>query len=449
MLSLSVILGTAALVVLGVVVLLTFWVLGLRRVVDTNSVHIVQRAKESITYGKGEANGNVYYHWPSWMPRVGIQVITFPVSIINRRLENYEAYDSGRLPFVLDLEAFFRINDPAAAAQRVNSLETLQNHLHSILQGAARTILASKTIDEILSGRSEFGDMFTAEVNTQLREWGVVTVKNIELMDIRDGKSSTVIAQIMDKKKSEIERDSRLVVADNLRIATNAEIDAKREIEINKEKAEQQVGIRRAEKEREVGIARELSEQEIKVQARLTLERELEIERTNDVTQASIARDTAIINAERAKQELIIQSQADKEQQKLKAEADLATAELNAQGVLANGKSAAESEKLLQLAPVEAQIVLAKEIGENEGYQNYLIGLRNIEAVENVGIAQSKALEKSDVKIIANAASASEGLTQAGKVLSSSTGTGLGSVLEGLAQTELGKGLIERLISPK
>lgn len=441
----SIVLAAIGLVSL-VVVVAVVWVLTLRRVVDTNSVHIIQSAKETVSYGKDEKSGNTYYQWPSWMPVIGINVIVLPVSVFSLRLENYEAYDNGRLPFVLDLEAFFRISDSNIAAQRVTDVRNLNSQLTSILQGAARTILASKTIEEIMGGRSEFGEAFTVEVDEQLKAWGVTTVKNIELMDIRDTSKSSVIFNIMEKKKSEIEKDSRLVVAENFKIAENAEIDAAREVNINKQLAEQQVGIRTAEKEQQVGIAKEKSAQEIKSQQLVTTERELEIVRVSNVKSAEIEKDVNIVKAEETKRTEIVRAEGDKERIRLIAEANLITAQLAADGLLANGKATAESETLLQLAPVEAQITLAREIGENAAYQKYLIDLRGIEANEAVGIEQAKALEKSDIKIISNAGTPSAGLNGVGKMFSSSLGTDMGATLEGLAQSEVGKKLLANFI---
>ena len=68
-----------------------------------------------------------------------------------------------------------------------------------------------------MQGRSQFGEQFTKEVEAQLKNWGVSTVKNIELMDIRDSNSSHVIKNIMEKKKSLIEMQSRIEVAENLK----------------------------------------------------------------------------------------------------------------------------------------------------------------------------------------------------------------------------------------
>ena len=67
------------------------WILTLRRVVNTNEVHIVQSSKSTTSYGKDQPNGNTYYQWPSWIPFIGIQVIKLPVSVFSLRLKDYEA----------------------------------------------------------------------------------------------------------------------------------------------------------------------------------------------------------------------------------------------------------------------------------------------------------------------------------------------------------------------
>lgn len=437
-------------VVLGVValigVLLTAWVISLRRVVSTNEVHIIQSSRKTVSFGKDQEAGNTYYEWPSWIPLIGIQVIKLPVSVFSLRLKDYEAYDSGRLPFILDLEAFFRIENSNIAAQRVAHFQELNGQLTSILQGAARTILASKNIEEIMQGRSEFGIAFTSEVNEQLKAWGVTTVKNIELMDIRDSRGSQVIQNIMEKKKSEIERESRVVVAENKRAAENAEIDADREVEVNRQLAQQQVGIRTAEKEKEVGIANEKAKQEITQQQKVTTEKAMEVARVEQVKAAEIAKDVNIVRAEEQKQTDIVKAEGEKQKTVLVAEGLLESERRNAEAILVKGQSVAEAEKLLQLAPVEAQIVLAKEIGENQNYQNYLITIRQVEASQVIGVEQAKALEHADIKVIANNGTVSSGLSGIGDLLSSAGGTNIGAMLEGLAQTQAGKAVLDKIV---
>jgi len=426
-----------------------FWVLTLRRVVSTNDVHIIQSSKRTVSYGKDQDSGNTYYEWPSWIPVIGINVIKLPVSVFSLRLKDYEAYDSGRLPFVLDLEAFFRIENSNISAQRVFSFQELNGQLTSILQGAARTILASKTLEEIMKGRSEFGDAFTKEVNEQLKAWGVTTVKNIELMDIRDSRDSQVIQNIMDKKKSEIEKESRVVVAGNLKAAQNAEIDAQREVEINRQLAEQQVGIKTADKDKAVGIANEKAQQDIKEQQKVTTEKAMEVERVQSVKTAEIAKDVNIVKAEEQRQTEIVKAEGERQKTVLIAEGNLEAQKREAEGLLVNGQAKAEAEKLLQLAPVEAQIVLAKEIGENQSYQQYLITIRQVEAHQAIGVEQARALDKADIKVIANSGTVTGGISSLGELFTSQGGSNVGAALEGLAQSEIGKQLLTKLTGPK
>ena len=132
----SAVIFLVGLVLLGVAVKLIFIILDLRRVVPTNQVHIVQRAKQTISYGKDTPNGNTYYEFPSWIPILGITKIVLPVSVFDLDLKAYEAYDIGRLPFVVDIKAFFRIDDSNMAAARVASFGELKDQLLGIVQGA-------------------------------------------------------------------------------------------------------------------------------------------------------------------------------------------------------------------------------------------------------------------------------------------------------------------------
>ena len=194
-----------------------------RVVVPTNEVHIIQSGSETKSFGKDTANGNTYFSWPSWIPFIGITVTVFPTSVFELTLDSYQAYDLDRLPFNVDVTAFFRVDDSNLAAQRVAGFEELEQQLQSIVQGAIRVIMASNKLEDIMQGRSKFGDEFTDEVREQLKSWGIAVVKNIEIMDIKDADGSSVIKNIMSKKISMIEMESRTEVAENKKKANMAE----------------------------------------------------------------------------------------------------------------------------------------------------------------------------------------------------------------------------------
>lgn len=464
---LNIFLGIIAVVIVLCIIIPLFF----RRVVETNEVHIVQSSNKTVSYGKDTGNGNTYYEFPSWVPIFGITKIVLPVSVFAIKIDDYEAYDLGRLPFVVDITAFFRIEDSNLAAQRVESFEDLQIQLTNIIQGSIRSILSSRALEDILQIRSELGDDFTKAVKIQLQSWGIEPVKNIELMDIRDSSGSKVIFNIMEKKKSEIEKESRIEVANNLKLAQIAEIEAVQATEVKQQDANKIVGLKTVENEREVAISKELANQLIKDQEKITKEKEMEVVRVKDVKEAEIKKQVEIVRAEQdqrkieidaearknakikdaeaIKENQILVAQGDKEKQFLAAAALLEMKDKEAQGTLKIGSAEAEALRLKELAPVNAQIELAKEIGENEGYQTYLISIKQIEANRDIGLEQAKALSNADLKIIANEGNVASGVNKIGDVLSSKGGTNLASMLEGLNQSEIGKKIIDKFTGKK
>lgn len=421
-----------ALVLLSVILSVLY-----RKVVSTNMVHIVQSRQKTTPYGTNQGTRNVYYRWPSWVPYFGVTVIELPVSNFDLSLRDYEAYDKDRVPFMVDVTAFFRIMNTALAAERVASIAELESQLMQIVQGAVRKVLAGDNIDNIMLKRAEFGEQFTKEVEDQLKEWGVEAVKSMELMDIRDSHGNKSISNIMAKKTSHIEMESRVEVARNKREAETAEIDAKQAVDIRAQDATQAVGQRTAEADKQVGIAKEQAQQEIKAQAAITMDRQMGIVKVELVRQAEIDKEQQIVVAEKDKQTMVI-----------RADGQLTTQKREAEGIKAIGAAKAEAEKLMQLAPVEAQIVLAKEIGDNAGYQHYLMTIEGINGYVVVGSKQAEALKEADVKVIANAGNPGEGMTSVMDLFTSKGGTHLASAVEAFAQTPLGNAIMNKMTAP-
>lgn len=459
------------------------WILSLRRVVKPSEVHVVRRSKVTEVYGNIQpitnaadgtevvtdtSAGNSYYHVPIWVPIWGVEVQRLPLSNFSVDLDSYEAYDKDKLPFVVDVTAFFRIADYRQAASRIADNKTLEVHLRVIVQSAVRIILAQDGLEQIMTQRSVYGEQFTKEVSENLKEWGVVPVKSIELMDVRDKKGESVIANIMEKKKSYIDMESRKEVARNNKDAREAEIDAEREIAIKEEEKNETVGKRQAEREKAVGIAKEKSTQEVKEQAKLTKEKEMEVLKVETVKKAEISREAVVINAEAEKDKQRVDAEAkvlvaeeDKKAATHKAEADyviktreaeasLVKDQKEAAGIEAKGNAEAATKKAVGLAEVEPQISLAKEIGENEGYQEYLIKIETVKANQAIGIEQAKNLGNAQIKIIANAGgNVQEGVKSVMDLFSAKGGQSLASMLEAFAGTELGQQMLTKFVGVK
>lgn len=433
--------GILGLVVFFAILMAVFF----RVVVSTNDVHIVQSAKRTVSYGKDQDAGNTYYRWPAWIPIIGVSMISLPVSVFDVDLNNYAAYDKGRVPFVIDIMAFFRIADSNLAAQRVKNFDELVGQLQGILQGAIRSILASSDIEDILEGRSKFGQMFTDAVDVQLKAWGVTDVKNIELMDIRDAADSHVIQNIMAKKQSLIERESRVAVADNLRAAQEAEIMASREVALREQEAQQQVGQRTADKDREVGISLQKAQQAIQIEAKTTATNKMAVLQVEQVRAAEILREVQVVSAEQDRQTKVIRAEGEKQKVVISAQGNLEQSKLNAQGVEVEGLAKGAAETAVLLAPVTAQTTLAKEIGGNEGYQKYLLGIKEIDKNQVVGVAQAEALKAADIKVIANSGDVVGGVSNVMDLLTAKGGTQLAGMVEAISQSPAGAAIIAKL----
>jgi flotillin len=443
------------------------YVLSLRRIVPTNVVHIVQRGSQTVSYGTKKSS-NVYYEWPGWLPKLGVTVRVLPVSNFDIELRRYEAYDKDRVPFVVDVKAFFHIADTNVAAEKVESFEELKGQLENVVQGAVRSILAKSKLEEIMEERSVFGKQFTEAVNADLKNWGVEAIKSIELMDVRDADGSQVIHQIMAKRMSAIDMESRTEVAKNTKLAEQAELLARQEVDVTKAETEkiageaqaksmQAIGIAKAEAAKKAGIAEQQSISDIAQAERATAEQQMEVLKVQQVKQAEIDKEKEIIQAEMVKRKIEIQAEADKfsveteaiaklEAQKKDALGIQAVGEAEAKIIAAKGTSEAEAEKARQLASVIAQTELAKEIGENQGYQDYLIRVKTVDKEQVVEVAKAeamaKALQSADLKILANSGDVQSGMNKFSDILSAKGGSQINGLLESLKQTEEGKSIL-------
>ena len=454
--------------IFGVIVF--FYILSLRRIVPTNVVHIVQRGDKTVSYGVGKGS-NVYYEFPKWLPKIGVMVRVLPVSNFDIDLIKYSAYDKDRVPFVVDVKAFFHIADTNKAAEKVESYEELKKQLENVVQGAVRSILAKSKLEEIMEERSVFGDKFTESVKADLENWGVSSIKNIELMDVRDSEGSNVIHQIMAKRMSAIDMESRTEVAKNTKLAEQAELSARQEVDVTKAETEriageakakssQAIGIARAEATKKAGIAEQASISDIAQAERATREQQMEVIKVEQIKQAEIDKEKAIINAEQEKKRIEIEAEAGKfrvetdaaarlESQRKDAEGVKSIGEAEAAIIKAKGISEAESKQAMELAGVTAQTTLAKEIGENKPYQDYLIKIKEVEVTQIVGVSQyesmAKALSAADLKLMVNSGDVHSGIWKLSDLFTAKGGSQLNGLIESLKQTDEGKSVLSLL----
>jgi flotillin len=464
-----------------IMLLVGLWMLTLRRIVPPNMVHIVQRGTKTVSYGVGKRS-NVYYAFPSWIPRVGITVRKLPVTNFDVELKGYSAYDIKRVPFLVDIKAFFHIEDTNVAANKIDSFDHLKDQLLDIVRGAVRSILAQSDLESIMEERSKFGKQFTDAVKDDLLHWGVTAVKSIELMDVRDAADEQVIEQIMEKRKSEISKESRIEVAKNMQEAEEAELEARKQVSVKQAdtqresgeaqaKSQEAVNIANATTMKNSGIAQQQAQTEVHKAAQTTKTEEMKVVRVETVEQAQITKEAAIVTQEQEKKQTEIAADAEKYRIEVSAGAQLEAKKKHAEGVKevgnaeasvaeakgmadakvikATGLSTAEGEKASQLASVAAQVEFAEKVGENQPYQDYLIRLKGVEVAGDVGKVQytelAKALQDADLKLLVNSGDVESGMSKISDIFTSKGGSQLNGLMEALGQTEEGQGLLSLL----
>lgn len=383
-----------------------------RTVVPTNEMHIIQRSSSTTTYWKWQEWGNTYFNWPSWFPIVGIKRIILPATIFDITIDNYEAFDNGRVPFKVNVKWFFRIDDFNLAAERIESMTELKDQLTAIVSSAIRVILANKEINNILAERSELGKEFMDAIVEDLKDFWVTCTKNIELMDITDSDNSQIIYNIQKKKESEIEKDARVSIAENEKVAKEKEIEAERRIEIAKAQKDQEVWKKQVESMKEVSMEQEKANQEINEQKKLTIEKEMEVLKTEEIQKATIEKEKAKIEKEKEKEVKKLEAEAEAEAIKALAQGRKEAAKNDADSITERWKAEAQAkqaileaeaewEKRKKEATIADQIALLEKINQSEEYSKYL---QAIKAIEMFGLAEQKkaeALQKADIKFLA------------------------------------------------
>jgi flotillin len=237
--------------------------------------------------------------------------------------------------------------------------------------------------------------------------------------------------------------ESRTEVAKNTKSAEQAELEARKEVALTaadterisgeaQAKSKQAIGIAQAESVKNRGIADQTSLSEIAKAEKLTAEQKMDVVKVNQIRQAEIDKENAIINAEQHKRQIEIQAEADKFKVETDAKAQLeakmkealaikSIGEANAEIIKAKGLSEAEAKKQMELANVTAQTTLAREIGENASYQNYLVRIREVEITGEVNKVQyqslATALAGADLKLLVNSGDVHSGLNQSNQAV--------------------------------
>lgn len=396
--------------------------------------------------------------WPSWVPIVWISIQKLPLSVFDLQLNWYKAYDSWKVPFIVDVTAFFSIEDPELAAQKIFTMAELKDQLNETLKWVVRKVLASKDIIEIMESRKEIKDEFYAEVLTAVKNWWV-TSKNVEFMDIRDPDdwSSQVIWNIMMKKRSQIEAESQIEVAENQKRSmierenkeaearakaaeakARADImasDALRESELKRIENEKLTQNQDIEKDRILAIQREVAKQNLYESEKETKAKFLEIKQLEEEKNAEISKNIELIKADEQKQKSVIDAEAEKETITLRAQVEKTEVELKAQAEKNRIESIwlAKAKEIDFIGSAEAKnkMEMAKALNEfTEAALKFMEKELEVRLSEIVDLEKAKALAKADVKVISTWPNWWEGLNNFMDLFSAKWGANIWAMVD-------------------
>ncbi|MCP4523089.1 MAG: hypothetical protein GY828_02615 [Candidatus Gracilibacteria bacterium] len=449
----------------GAAILLTsicfYVVTQLRKVVPTNEVHIVQRGSKSVPHGKGLQGGNVYLAWAPWVPVFGVAVQKLPLSIFSLQLNGYKAYDTGKVPFQVDITAFFEIRDPVLAAEKIFTITELKEQLNETVKGVVRKILASRDVVDIMESRADIKEEFYKEVFSAVKAWGV-DLKNVGFKDNKDAEGSQVITNNKKKKRSLIESESEIEVAENQKKAiiekenkdaearaqaaeakSKADIiesDAQREAELKRIENEKITQNQDIEKDRVLSIQKEVAKQNFYESEKETKVKMLAVKQVEDEKNAEIAKSIELIKAEEQRQKVVIDAEGAKSQIQLEAEAEKIKIELEAEAEKKKIESIgiAKAKELDYIGTAEAknkaQMAESLNIFTDESL-GYMVKELEVNLAEIVDLEKAKALSKADVKVISTGANGGEGVKSFMDLFSANGGTNIGAMVEAAKNT--------------
>lgn len=329
-------------------------------------------------------------------------------------------------------EAFIKEKQQAAISNFLNiKEEDIANKINDILQGNLREIVATMTVNDLLTKRKEFAESVIANARPDLAKMGLEVV-TFNIQDIQDavdscGEKHGVVEAIGVQKEMEVKRDAEQAraKAEKEIAVTRAEASreiAEKEAEAEKLKAEarQKLELRKAELKAQEDKAKADAEAAGKIQAQLQekVRREAEADVEIAAQEKEILRSEKQAEVEQRRLDAEVRKKADAEKyqaEKLaeankyaqiqKAEAEKEQLQREAEAKLIQAEKEAEAKKVaaeaqLIVAQKEAEAIRAK--GEAEAEAIKAKGLAEAEAILKKAEAQAKMGEASKLEMMYN-----------------------------------------------
>lgn len=131
-----------------------------------------------------------------------------------RRFDSVHVNDSRGTTVVVDLWVELRVDDPAKA---IFSVTDWDHALQNLVSHATTSILGGREFREILSDRTELGELLAKDIAAETDAWGVeierVFIRNVSLLPEVSRQMFETIAARLERAKADIDETGRLDAA--------------------------------------------------------------------------------------------------------------------------------------------------------------------------------------------------------------------------------------------
>lgn len=355
--------------------------LGLYRVVPVNEAHIriLQNTKSVFSARTGKS--------AYWVIPFITKLHKLPLCNLAIPVNDIKLNDKDMAKFVSDIMCFVNIKDIDLAVERLILTDTtkemgfdftrLSEDLRAIMESVGRTVTTKQSLLDIYMNRQLLDQAITKEVEMVFPKWGIELV-DLELKDIKDAPSSTIIQDIERKVASEIRRDA------DIRVATTT-----KEAELAKAEAEETYRKRQIEKDKQIGISEQAKNQEI-----------AEKEADANIQKIEAARKLQVGQAEIEKQKIEQLSLA----QRIKSTVE---AEGHSNEITSVGKAEADIIRIKKEADAAGTLKLAEALKQ---FNEVALNVKMLDIHREVMLAKfnalAQAIREADVKWIMSGANA-------------------------------------------
>lgn len=417
---------------LGILIVLGI-AMALRRVVAPNKIDIVVRKKKTDIYcanpeyflkpKRDEETGliipheqeeldavevkSVYYYFPSRLPFIGMHVRRLPLEMLEIKVPDFVAFDTKRAQFRCDIVAFCAIVDGRVAAMRIpagygnekDTLTPLEKQVRQVLWATMRDSTTKMIVRDIINNRKDIIDRIRDPLKEALDNWGI-GLKDIEIIEFKDGPEGKVITNISSIRHQEIETEARQKNANQKMQARLVEAESDEKAQIREVARDETVEKRKQDKIQKVAIQERLARQKELDVTQVDKVKNQQIDKEKAEVQAEQERAVAKIGAAKAKEVEAIM----KEQKLLQGQGDRLRKEEQAIGEAAHfredGLAEAEGLKAKLTAEGEGKGVLADNLKKFNptSYEVYKI-LREIEKDEKIYTTLAESMATADAKL--------------------------------------------------